>query len=186
MPRVAFKWTALGALGFIIVLGYSLTTHSGSAPHEMAHHQPLPAARVNPFARNALLAHGAGVSTATAASTTVNEQTAAQTYPADIVATWAAETTEPKTRAAQINALAMASPAQAVPVLQRVLGAGDYAERQLALTALRTLAQRHGDASGSIREVLRQAVFHDDGEAIAGSVQTTMQDIERNFSQPAP
>jgi HEAT repeat protein len=83
------------------------------------------------------------------------------------------------TRAEAIDALAAAPEATAVPVLQKIMGSGGDIERQLALSSLHVLALRHGDTSGAIRELLRQAAYDGGDEAVASGAQAILDDIER-------
>lgn len=87
-------------------------------------------------------------------------------------------------RAGAIDALAAAPEADAVPVLQKILGSGGDIDRQLALSSLHTLALRDGDAGGAIRELLRQAIYDGGDEAVASGAQAALEDIERDAKTP--
>jgi hypothetical protein len=63
--------------------------------------------------------------------------------------------------------------------LHRVLVSGGPAEeQQLALHALRTLAQDQGDADGDIREVLRQAVYHGNHQDVMLAAQVVLDSVD--------
>jgi len=114
---------------------------------------------------------------------------ASQTIPPDSVTKWIAAATgdDAKERAAAIVALAAAPRSQAIPILQRVLNAGEpLVDRQLALNSLRSLAQNQGDEDGGIRNVLRQAIYHGDDEAVARAAQDVLDDIETTPDQSLP
>lgn len=87
-------------------------------------------------------------------------------------------------RASAIDALAAAPEADALPVLQKVLGGGGDVDRQLALSSLHALALRQGDAGGAIRELLRQAIYDGGDEAVASGAQVALEDIERDTNSP--
>lgn len=87
-------------------------------------------------------------------------------------------------RASAIDALAAAPEVEAVPVLQKLLGSGGDIDRQLALSSLHALALRQGDADGSIRESLRQAIYDGGDEAVASGAQAALEDIERDAKTP--
>jgi hypothetical protein len=104
------------------------------------------------------------------------------------VAQWVAAATgaNAEARAEAINALADAPKAQAVPVLRTVLSVGDpEVDRQLALSSLQTLALKQGDADGSIRKILREAIYHGDNDSVTQGAQTVLEDIERASTQDA-
>lgn len=107
---------------------------------------------------------------------------------ADKVAKWVTDATgdDPKPRTEAIAALANAPKSDAVPVLQRVLTSGSSDDRQLALTSLRALAKRLGDADGSIHGVLREAIYHGDDDTTVASAQSVLADIERDSAPSAP
>lgn len=92
----------------------------------------------------------------------------------------------PGTRASAIDALAAAPESAAVPVLQKVLNGGGDMDRQLALSSLYTIARNHGDATGGIRETLRQAIYDGGDEAVASGAQAALEDIERDTGQIPP
>jgi hypothetical protein len=106
----------------------------------------------------------------------------------DAIANWQAgiSSDDPKTRAAAIDALSRAPSAQSVPVLQRVLSVGDNADRHLALQALRTLAQRQGDADNRIRDALRVAIYHGDSDTATSDAQQALDAVEHDLSGAAP
>jgi len=110
-----------------------------------------------------------------------------QTPSTDSVARWIDDTrsTDPKTRAAAIAALAEAPKAQALPALSRVLESGEaQVDRQIALRSLYTLALNDGDEGGAIRDAMRHAIYHSDDEGVAQSAQALLEDIEVAFAQP--
>jgi len=90
---------------------------------------------------------------------------------------------DPKARTAAIIGLAEIPKSQALPVLHRVLVSGGPAEeQQLALHALRTLAQDQDDADGGIREVLRQAVYHGNHEDVMLAAQVVLDSVDGDQS----
>lgn len=116
-----------------------------------------------------------------ASSMAYGEADSSQAAAPDMVAQWLADAIgdDAKARAAAIAALATAPRAQAIPVLQKVLNSGDpQVDRSLALNSLRTLALQQGDADGSIRDALRQAIYHGDDEATTRDAQTVLDDVE--------
>lgn len=111
-----------------------------------------------------------------------------ETNPANI-ARWIADTqsTDPKTRAAAIAALAEAPKAEAVPALKRVLTVGDpQVDRQIAVRSLHVLALQQDDDDGAIRNVLRDAVYHGDDEGVTDSARAVLEDIEAEFALRSP
>lgn len=101
------------------------------------------------------------------------------------IARWIADTqsTDAKTRAAAIVALAAAPKAQAVPALKRVLEVGEpQVDRQIAVRSLHVLALQQADDDGAIRDVLRDAVYHGDDEGVTQSAQAVLEDIETEFA----
>lgn len=85
----------------------------------------------------------------------------------------------PGPRAAAITALASVPPEQAVPALRSVLRAGDpVADRPLALQSLREIAMGSGDADGSIRDLLREVIYHGDSDAIGQQAQTMLDEFQ--------
>ena len=84
-------------------------------------------------------------------------------------------------RATAIAALAEAPRAQAVPVLRRILTDGEpQTDRPLALRALRDLALNQGDADGTVREAVRNAIYHGDDLTNMGEVQEVLDIIEES------
>jgi HEAT repeat protein len=81
-------------------------------------------------------------------------------------------------RARALDGLSNAPEAEAVPVLQKALNGGEPIERQLALSSLHTLALRQGDPTGAIRELLRQAIYDGNDEAVSSGAQSALDDIE--------
>jgi HEAT repeat protein len=87
-------------------------------------------------------------------------------------------------RATAIAALADAPKAQAVPVLRRLLtDAEPQVDRPLALRSLRDLALNQGDADGTIREAVRNAIYHGDDQTKADDVQEVLDIIEESEHQ---
>jgi HEAT repeat protein len=84
-------------------------------------------------------------------------------------------------RATAIAALADAPKAQAVPVLRRLLtDAEPQVDRPLALRSLRDLALNQGDADGTIREAVRNAIYHGDDLTKTDDVQEVLDIIEES------
>jgi hypothetical protein len=68
-----------------------------------------------------------------------------------------------------------------------VLNTGEpEVDRPLALRSLRTLALHQGDTDGVIRNVLRQAIYHGDNEAVTQGAQAVLDDVEGASGQIAP
>lgn len=87
-------------------------------------------------------------------------------------------------RAAAITALAKAPREQAVPVLGRVLIAGEpTVDRPLALNSLRALALEQGDADGKIRDAIRAVIYHGDDHSNMGAVQETLDAVEASVAR---
>ena len=108
------------------------------------------------------------------------------TVTADDVTRWSAEATggDAAKRAAAITALAQAPVAQALPVLRRVLLNGEPAvDRPLALQSLRDLALNQGDPNSSIRNAIREAIYHGDDQTIAGDAQEALDVIEEGLAK---
>lgn len=104
----------------------------------------------------------------------------------ETIAQWIKDTqsTDAKTRAAAIAALADAPKAQAMPALERVLETGEpNVDRHIALRSMHSLALREGDASGQIRDVMRHAIYHGDDDEVTQNAQSLLDDIEAEFAQ---
>jgi len=94
----------------------------------------------------------------------------------DIVAQWEQEHTDATTRALQIAAFIAAPREIAISNLKRVMVAGDNDDRLLALQAFVVIAQKQGDADESVRNALRDLLYHED---ISPSVQPTLDKVEQ-------
>ncbi|HEY0686367.1 MAG TPA: hypothetical protein VGD45_28780 [Steroidobacter sp.] len=133
-------------------------------------------------------------STTTAASTTEAESSSpaeettlstTNVAPPESVAQWIKDTqsSDAKTRAAAIAALADAPKAQAMPALERVLETGEPdVDRHIALRSMHALALRDGDATGQIRDVMRHAIYHGDDDGVTQTAQSLLDDIEAEFA----
>ena len=111
---------------------------------------------------------------------------AASTPTAETVSQWIADTMsgDAAKRATAIAALADAPKAQAVPVLRRLLiDAEPQVDRPLALRSLRDLALNQGDADGTIREAVRNAIYHGDDLTKADEIQEVLDIIEESEHQ---
>jgi hypothetical protein len=171
-PSVAL--VALMGIGALGLVGYALLVRAQITPPASAASAPTPP-RTEARAQQAI---------SLAASTT----SAPQIPDSDTVARWIGDATgdEPNARAAAIIALAGAPPSQALPVLKAVLNAGEpLVDGPLALQSLRAIALDTGDADESIRNILRQAIYHGDNEAVVQETQTTLDDIEGYLDQSA-
>jgi hypothetical protein len=100
------------------------------------------------------------------------------------VARWMREATgeNPVERAAAITALARAPKSFAVPVLQKIVGAGADGDREQALISLRVLALEQGDADSVIRDTLRLAIYDGDDYMVANA-QAALEEIEHNLDE---
>ena len=84
-------------------------------------------------------------------------------------------------RAAAITGLANAPVSQALPVLRRVLMNGEpRVDRPLALQSLRDLALNHGDPQSSIRNAIREAIYHGDDQTMSADAQEALDVIEES------
>jgi hypothetical protein len=105
---------------------------------------------------------------------------------ADDVTRWIAEATggDAARRAAAITALAQVPASQALPVLRRVLMNGEPAvDRPLALQSLRDLALNRGDPESSIRNAIREAIYHGDDQTMAGDAQEALDVIDEGLAK---
>jgi hypothetical protein len=167
---------AFFAAGAMSVLGYSWLTRSPSRPTEsrLALATPAPVQSqetIEPPPLSAVVMPEPEVSEPPSS--------------VDNVSQWVADVGAPDEdkRAAAIVALATAPKAQALPALTRALDSADSEGQQLALSALRTLAQTQGDADGRIRDVVRKVLYHDSDAGLTTSAQDTLEDIESDLSQ---
>ena len=166
MQRRTTSLLALAAVAAIaIVAGYAVSNRA--EPVATAAAVPAPRSRIEP-----------AVPTSRADSA---PQVAAVTP--ESVATWIAGANggDAGKRAAAIAALANAPRADAVPVLRRILTDGEpQIDRSLALSSLRDLALNQGDADGTIREAVRNAIYHGDDQTPAADVQEVLDIIEES------
>jgi hypothetical protein len=111
---------------------------------------------------------------------------ASSTPTAETVSQWITDTMsgDAAKRATAIAALADAPKAHAVPVLRRLLtDAEPQVDRPLALRSLRDLALNQGDADGTIREAVRNAIYHGDDQTKADDIQEVLDIIEESEHQ---
>jgi hypothetical protein len=177
MTRAALIIVALFGIGLAGVIGYSGDTSTDSV--DATADDALPAA-----AQDAVLsAQSIAMDIEQTEAATFDQTHSPRTIAADTVEKWITEATgdDPRTRAAAIDALATAPKSQALPILQKVLGAGIDTDRQLAVNSLRTLALHQGDDAGEVRNVLRLTIYDGDDEAVASSAQVALADIEREL-----
>jgi len=109
----------------------------------------------------------------------------AQASTAEQVAGWVSDTQSehPDRRATAIKALADAPAAAAVPALRQVLTSGEVSvDRPLALASLTRLAIAQGDADSSIRNAIREAIYHGDGGDIPALAQDALDTVERELA----
>ena len=170
MKRVAWSIGALVMLACAGIAGYTLATGGGDTVPSVPEVEPvtqqsdLPATTTAPTPE---IAEPAGITAAT-------------------IAQWAADSMGPdaEKRAEAIAALANAPRADAIPALLIVLTSGESRiDRPLALRSLRALAQRDGDDDGAIRDVLRQAIYHDGNEEFTRAAQSTLDEVEGLLTQ---
>ncbi len=101
------------------------------------------------------------------------------------MAAWVADTQseDPQRRASAIAALARAPRAMAVPALRQVLTTGETSvDRPLALKSLSQLALEQGDDDGSVRNVIREDIYHGDGAELGTLAQSMLDDVERGLA----
>lgn len=114
-------------------------------------------------------------------------QPVVQTAPqitADDVARWTADVSsgDAGKRAVAIAALANAPVPQALPVLRRVLMGGEpTVDRPLALRSLRDLALNNGDPNSSIRNTIREAIYHGDDQTMTADAQEALDVVEESL-----
>ncbi|MDY6945354.1 MAG: HEAT repeat domain-containing protein [Pseudomonadota bacterium] len=185
---VVVSLTMLAACGG---LAYLHAAREQSAGQAAGVSQPMrrdtPAAE--PSVQAAAPANAVGASTDTAAPALPSSGAATSSVPAATPKTieqWIEDTrsTDPKVRAAAIAALANAPTAQALPALERVLETGEpNVDRHIALRSMHALALRDGDTNGQIRDVMRQAIYHGDDDAVTQTAQSLIDDLEAEFSE---
>lgn len=127
-------------------------------------------------------AQGAAQASQNAGGTISNEPAVAP----ETLAQWIenTESTDPKTRAAAIAALADAPRAVAMPVLKRVVEAGEpNVDRHVALRSMYSIALRDGDSTGEVRDTMRHAIYHGDDDGVTQDAQSLLDDIEAEFAQ---
>jgi len=183
MARPAFLVVVLLALGAIGVLGYSLQSDRKSP--NTADPERESGAK-SPAHDAALLSQHTASNKEPVASPVQADAGSPQPVSPETLAQWIADANsgDSRTRAAAIIALAEAPKSQAVPVLDRILQVGEpQVDRQIALRSLHTLALQQGDADGSIRDVLRRAIYHGDDEGASQSAQAVLEDIEIEFAE---
>lgn len=118
----------------------------------------------------------------------INDTSAVRTESraADAIAGWArvANSEDQNERSAAIDALASAPKAQALPLLQKLIGSGTAEDREAALNALRAIARNQGDADNEIQNILRLTIYDGD-ESVATSAQLALDDVESYGGRPA-
>jgi hypothetical protein len=105
---------------------------------------------------------------------------------ADDVARWSSDATggDAGKRAAAIAALAQAPMEQALPILRRVLMNGEpVVDRPLALQSLRDLALDQGDPNSSVRNAIREAIYHGDDQTVSADAQEALDVIEEGLAK---
>jgi hypothetical protein len=186
MPRAQLTLVALFALGCGAVLGYSFATRPSAERAQTsidppAASLPISAAQAaNPDEVTEPVAQPAQADT---------QPPSPQPVPPNAVAQLQADAmgNDPAKRTAAIEALAKAPRSQALPVLHRVLSAGETdADRRLALASLRTLAQNEGDADEGIRRAIRDAIYHGDNESVTSEAQAVLGDVENDLAATRP
>jgi hypothetical protein len=183
---------ALFTVGCISAIGYSRATRTTDRPESngklLTAWRPEAAASARNPTADAALSQRSEAGMQQASSVAHSEASSSRTIPPDTVAKWIAEATgdDSEARAAAIIALETAPRSQAIPVLQRVLNAGETMDRQLALPSLRALALFQGDADGGIRDTLRQAIYDGGDEAVAQDAQTVLDDVEGDPGRTVP
>jgi hypothetical protein len=168
--RRSLALAAVLAIGCIVVLHRARTDSAGQESASTF----VPPSRTEP-------SPSTSGETAHAASSVREEVSSSTASPADTASRLVADamSDDPKARTAAIIELAEIPKSQAIPALHRVLVSGGPAdEQQLALHALRTLAQDQGDADGGIREVLRQAVYHGNHEDVMLAAQVVLDSVD--------
>jgi hypothetical protein len=84
-------------------------------------------------------------------------------------------------RAKALATLARPSGIGGIPALEKAIRTGEDAEREVALSSLRELAQTHGDEDQRIRSSLRETISHTSNEALILSAQETLDQIEQDL-----
>lgn len=184
MARPAFVVVVLLALGAMGVLGYF--QQSGRKSPGTADHERGPDAKSAAPGAALLSQHTASETEPVVSDAGSPQRASLQPVSPETFAQWIADASsdDSRTRAAAIVALAEAPKSQAVPVLENILQVGEpQVDRQIALRSLHTLALQQGDTDGSIRDVLRRAVYHGDDEGASQSAQAVLEDIEIEFSE---
>lgn len=185
MSRSTLTIGALFAAGFIAIFGYTRLMRPEVAQPVAA--EPLTVAPVVAAVTSAQPAEQPAPPVEQAAAVPQPNASSPKVVSPDAMAQWSqdARGADPRKRAAAIEALAGVSKEQAVPVLQGVLISGDpQIDRPLALRTLRELAERQGDADGSIHDALRHAIYHGDDEATSQAAQEILSLID-GVSAPA-
>ncbi|MGC3981026.1 MAG: hypothetical protein QM808_07205 [Steroidobacteraceae bacterium] len=170
MTGISWKFIALFAISFAGALGYLYVTR---VPADESKAAAAPTSN-----RNDVAQYTPAATLAAASSAASSTQSSIVAFSGDIVVKWANENTDARTRAADITALTTAPREQALPMLQRVLNAGADTDKQLALEALHNMALQQGDDDGSLRNVLRQAIYHGDDVNMVSNVQTVLDHID--------
>jgi hypothetical protein len=101
----------------------------------------------------------------------------------DAIARWTSDAMggDAGKRAEAIISLAAAPRAEALPVLSRVLMNGEpTVDRPLALRSLRDLALSQGDTDGTIRDAVREVIYHGDDETLADGAHEVLDIIEES------
>jgi HEAT repeat protein len=192
MRSPTIPWIA-AALGALSVLGYAYVTR-GPSREATSSMTPTHASPVTPrgIAASTSTAPDAATATSgrpesapTVAKLTNDVADVPTVHSRATIEKWIVDTTspDPQTRADAIAALANAPKSEALPVLKNVLETGEpEVDRQVALRSLHTLALRDGDASGSIRDVLRGAQYHGGDESVSESAAALIEDLDSELA----
>ena len=86
---------------------------------------------------------------------------------------------QPQRQLSAITALGTGPRPEVVPTLRKVLEHGrSEPDRQLAMQSLRKVALEQGDADGTIREAIRQVIYHASEDGMGGSARQVLEEIE--------
>jgi HEAT repeat protein len=179
MSRSALKLAVLFAISYLGFVGYSYLMHAEPAASAATREVQAVNGQQDEVQRSSI-AQGQANSTQAADPEVVTPE---------VVDRWLkqAADVDPAIRAAAIAALVKAPRSQAVPVLLKILDAGEpNVDRPLALRSLAAIALQQGDADAQIRDAIRHEIYHTDDSAMVLAEQAVLDDIEGHLSKGTP